>query len=57
MKNLYLTMLVLALAACSSYREDVRYEPPSFPKEYTAQIKSLNKEEIRKHLMINPSTN
>ena len=44
MKNLYLTMLVLALAACSSYREDVRYEPPSFPKEYTAQIKSLNKE-------------
>lgn len=37
-------VLCAAAAACTSYREDMRYEPPSFPKEYTAQIKSLNKE-------------
>lgn len=44
MKNLYVTMLLLALVACSSHREDMQYEPPSFPKEYTARIKPLNRE-------------
>lgn len=37
-------VLCAAAAACTSYREDMRYEPPSFPKEYTARIKPLNRE-------------
>ena len=37
-------VLCAAAAACTSYREDMRYEQPSFPKEYTARIKPLNRE-------------
>lgn len=47
MKNLtvfIVAVLCAAAAACTSYREDMQYEPPSFPKEYTARIKPLNRE-------------
>ena len=44
-------VLCAAAAACTSYSEDMRYEPPSFPKEYTAQIKSLNKETTMGHIL------